>query len=173
MDWTSYITRTPLSPEMVQSIHSSDEAMYPAGLPLERLEAWSAVDAARDFSRTKGDAVGVHVFHIEKLVEEVQGDAVRGFARFAVDELVKAAQGDGYVVEGVSALTATEEGRRSFEKLGFAASGYKEVWVKSPSGDGPAVLVRSGPGTAGGIDDGKRSDMVVAEARMMVRNGAS
>lgn len=145
MDWTSYITRTPLSPEMVQSIHSSDEAMYPAGLPLERLEAWvaaapelsmalhagdtlvgvvvglplavpawrdlgvgtlreSAVDAARDFSRTKGDAVGVHVFHIEKLVEEVQGDAVRGFARFAVDGLVKAAQGEGYVVEGVSGM---------------------------------------------------------------------
>ncbi|KAM0277819.1 hypothetical protein ACHAQH_005523 [Verticillium albo-atrum] len=213
MDWTEYITRSPLSPEMLQSIYSSDQSMYPAALPFERLESWvtaapelsiafhagdtlvgvvvalplavpawrdlgagalreADVDAARDFSRTKGVAVGVHVFHIERLVEEVQGSAVKGFARFAVGEVVKAARGEGYDVEGVSALTATEEGRRSFEKLGFAASGYEEVWVKAQSGDGPAELVRSGPG-AGGIDDARRSEKVVAEARMMVKKWSS
>ncbi|KAM0326284.1 hypothetical protein ACHAQA_006882 [Verticillium albo-atrum] len=213
MEWTTYINRTPLSPEILRSIYTSDQSMYPAPLPFERLEAWVAaapelsisfhagdtlvgvvvalplavpawqalgagtlrevdVDAARDFSRTKGEAVGVHVFHVERLVEEVQGSSVKGFAQFAVGEVVKAAQGEGYIVEGVSALTATEEGRRSFEKLGFAASGYEEAWVKPPSGNGPAELVKGGSGAVG-IDEARRSGRLVTEARMMVRRGTS
>ncbi|KAI1841935.1 hypothetical protein JX266_011905 [Neoarthrinium moseri] len=70
-------------------------------------------------------SVGLHVFHVERY-----DDRVKGFAKSSLEHAVVAAQSKGWNILGCSALTATPEGRRSFEKLGFRATGYQEIWVE-------------------------------------------
>ncbi|KAH6648813.1 hypothetical protein BKA67DRAFT_661763 [Truncatella angustata] len=70
-------------------------------------------------------AVGLHVFHVERFSERLKGFAT-GSLKYAHD----AARTKQWDVLGCSALTATEEGTRSFQRLGFVATGYEEFWVE-------------------------------------------
>lgn len=48
MKWNEPVSHHAVEPAVLQSIHASDQEMYPAALPLERLQAW--VDAAPELS---------------------------------------------------------------------------------------------------------------------------
>ncbi|EXF80020.1 hypothetical protein CFIO01_00916 [Colletotrichum fioriniae PJ7] len=89
------------------------------------------VDAETMFPRDGDERseVGLHVFHVERFdVPETRGK-VRGFAETSMRAVITAAERKGWSIIGYSALTATPEGRRCFEKMGFEATGYKEFWV--------------------------------------------
>ncbi|KAF6806702.1 hypothetical protein CSOJ01_08686 [Colletotrichum sojae] len=95
----------------------------------------------------EGSTVGLHVFHVERFqVPEARG--VRGFADVSMRAVVDAAEEKGWKVVGHSALTATPEGRRCFEKMGFAPTGYEEFWVTSESSPAEVHLVTTSAGAA-------------------------
>ncbi|KAK0613594.1 hypothetical protein B0T14DRAFT_437876 [Immersiella caudata] len=79
------------------------------------------------------EEVGLHVFHIERFAES-GGVRKRGFAQFAVDEIVqRASLREGWKVVGLSALTATPAGKKTFHRLGFFPTGYVEVFIAKES----------------------------------------
>lgn len=43
----------------------------------------------------------------------------------------------------LAALTATEDGNRFFEKIGFVPTGYEEYWVESGSSSGVQLVTVS------------------------------
>ncbi|AEO71288.1 uncharacterized protein THITE_2092797 [Thermothielavioides terrestris NRRL 8126] len=90
--------------------------------------------------------VGLHVYHIERFgagqgpVEPgLAGVGAEGrrFSEVALEEVVRRARGrrPGWKVVGLSALTATTAGRRTFQRLGFTPTGYKELFVMKPGED--------------------------------------
>ncbi|KAK0704893.1 hypothetical protein B0H67DRAFT_674333 [Lasiosphaeris hirsuta] len=97
------------------------------------------VDAASMFPGPGAEEVGVHVFHVERFRGEGLPERVGGqgegaerprFAELGVDEIVtRAALVGGWRVVGLSALTATDAGRKSFERMGFTPTGYKEMFT--------------------------------------------
>ncbi|ETS85360.1 hypothetical protein PFICI_03385 [Pestalotiopsis fici W106-1] len=72
-----------------------------------------------------GCAVGLHVFHVERLSEHA-----KGFTRFSIGYADMVAKAIGWNVLGCSALTATKDGANTFEKLGFQPTGYEEFWIQ-------------------------------------------
>ncbi|KAK4133232.1 hypothetical protein BT67DRAFT_463174 [Trichocladium antarcticum] len=86
----------------------------------------------------KGEEVGLHVYHVEKFAV-VSGESGRrrglggggkGFAEFALGEVMRRVEaGTGWRVVGLSALTATAAGKRTFERMGFKPTGYRELFV--------------------------------------------
>ncbi|KAK1622254.1 hypothetical protein BDP81DRAFT_455466 [Colletotrichum phormii] len=89
------------------------------------------VDAGTMFPRDGDERseVGLHVFHVERFDVPAAQGKVRGFADVSMRAVVAAAERKGWSIIGYSALTATPEGRRCFEKMGFEATGYEEFWV--------------------------------------------
>ncbi|KAK4150619.1 hypothetical protein C8A00DRAFT_17896 [Chaetomidium leptoderma] len=82
------------------------------------------------------EEVGLHVYHIERFEAQTGsestggGIAKKGFAEFALDEVVRRMQSRlEWRVIGMSALTATSAGKRTFERLGFTPTGYRELFV--------------------------------------------
>ncbi|KAI8287567.1 hypothetical protein K4K60_012323 [Colletotrichum sp. SAR11_57] len=87
--------------------------------------------------------IGLHVFHIERTDEPQTTMKLPGFGRFAMNSVVEAAAEVGWKVIGQSALTATEDGKRFFEKIGFVPTGYEEYWVDSGSSSGVQLVTVS------------------------------
>ncbi|OHE92557.1 hypothetical protein CORC01_12136, partial [Colletotrichum orchidophilum] len=89
------------------------------------------VDAGTMFPRAGDERskVGLHVFHVERFNVPAARGKVRGFADISMRAVVAGAEKKGWSIIGYSALTATPEGRRCFEKMGFEATGYEEFWV--------------------------------------------
>lgn len=110
----------------------------------------------------EGCAVGLHVFHVERL----SGNA-KAFTKLSVAYADSVARTKGWHVLGYSALTATEDGARSFERLGFRPTGYEEFWIQR---DGEMSLVPLYP-NHGGPSPLTEQDMssVKGQARMTVR----
>ncbi|ROT37144.1 hypothetical protein SODALDRAFT_324795 [Sodiomyces alkalinus F11] len=130
----------------------------------------TSVIASRDLW-TPADSearLGVHVFHVEVYRDSVAGRQVRGFVRRAVDEIVETFKARGVVMEGLSALTATDQGRRCFLNLGFEPTGYEEVWVRR-SPDGPTELVVFRHGGDEQDQTRTRPGEVLGRAQMMVK----
>ncbi|KAM7183633.1 hypothetical protein V8F33_013463 [Rhypophila sp. PSN 637] len=250
----SLITR-PISDAQLRDVYTSDQEMYPAPLPFERLQSW--VHAAPDFSislyplkddtswaadnnvtpvgiiivlpllrphwekllvgKVKETAieagtmfpstidplddqghddggeeveVGLHVFHVEKFKSAAPsaskatsgGSERKGFAELAVDEALERArmtstkEGKKWRVCGLSALTATEAGKRSFVRMGYTPTGYKEMFVTTGEDDGEDKVTKmmyGYPGPANGPHEGSGvSDLghgvVVSEPSEMV-----
>ncbi|KAM7219826.1 hypothetical protein V8F06_004860 [Rhypophila decipiens] len=134
--------------------------------------------------------VGLHVFHVEKFKSARPsaskatsgGSERKGFAELAVEEALKrarmtsTAEGRKWKVCGLSALTATEAGKRSFVRMGYTPTGYKEMFVTTGQVDGGDEVTRmiyEYPGTANGPHEGSGvSDLghgaVVSEPSEMV-----
>ncbi|KAJ4252389.1 hypothetical protein NW762_010987 [Fusarium torreyae] len=175
MEWTKQVTLQFLTGGALRDIHASDQDIYPADLPLSRLQAWAAaapslsiefiaddqngpisvgvvvalpvrldiwndllsgvvketnLEASTDFgSPDLESSVGVHIFHIERHVSHIGQHPIKAFGKFAVDSVVQAAKKQGFTVVGTSALTATDDGERTFKRLGFIPTGYEEVWT--------------------------------------------
>lgn len=93
--------------------------------------------------------VGLHVFHIERFAAWDAEDALKrtgarpaavtvrcGFADVTLEEVrrrVEAANSEAgrrrWDILGFSALTATPAGRKTFARLGFVPTGYKEIFL--------------------------------------------
>ncbi|KAK0634545.1 hypothetical protein B0T17DRAFT_513603 [Bombardia bombarda] len=84
--------------------------------------------------------VGLHVFHIERFPVFKQQESLpsktrstRGFAEFAIEEIMRRVTtrdwGRRWKVLGLSALTATAAGKKTFERLGFTPTGYREIFT--------------------------------------------
>ncbi|KAL2132390.1 hypothetical protein VTI74DRAFT_3867 [Chaetomium olivicolor] len=94
------------------------------------------------------EEVGLHVYHIERFGREVKPGFTNGggesgkkrFAEIALEEVMRRAQArTGWKVVGMSALTATQAGKRTFERLHFTPTGYREQFVtKVAAGTGAA-----------------------------------
>ncbi|KAK3343686.1 hypothetical protein B0T25DRAFT_554941 [Lasiosphaeria hispida] len=188
------LQRGPIPSALLQTIYASDQAMYPAPLPYERLRSWVAacpdlsisfgesiagdhvvvgvmialplvrshwerllsgelreadVDAEAMFPDGREGAgvveVGVHVFHVERFEGPGVSRGGRGrwprFAGLAVDEVVsRAALVGRWRVVGLSALTATDAGRKSFKRMGFTPTGYKEIFTVPDQAFGTAAM---------------------------------
>ncbi|KAK1689619.1 hypothetical protein BDP55DRAFT_545856 [Colletotrichum godetiae] len=93
------------------------------------------VDAGTMFPRDDDERseVGLHVFHVERFGVPAARGKVRGFADVSMRAVIAAAEKKGWSIIGYSALTATPEGRRCFEKMGLEATGYEEFWVDNGS----------------------------------------
>ncbi|KAL2265315.1 hypothetical protein VTJ83DRAFT_6415 [Remersonia thermophila] len=113
------------------------------------------------------EEVGLHVYHVERFEdghEEVGGGrwAAGGgsegsqkrrprFSEVALAEVARRAkERPAWRIVGMSALTATAAGERTFRTLGFKPTGYREVLVAR---DIPAA-------SRAGADEGQRADMV-------------
>ncbi|KAF4959587.1 hypothetical protein FSARC_10673 [Fusarium sarcochroum] len=209
MDWTKLVTLKPLSEGTLRDIHASDQDIYPADLPFDRLQAWATaapdlsiefiaddssdqtgpvsvgvvvavpvkldiwndllsgvvketnLEASTDFGSPDLESsrvVGVHIFHIERHASYIGQQPVKAFGKFAVDSAVQTAKKQGFTVVGTSALTATDDGERTFKRLEFVPTGYEEVWT---AGEAP----RSGSREES-MDDGS----VFSRAIMMRRD---
>ncbi|KAK3943599.1 hypothetical protein QBC46DRAFT_307285 [Diplogelasinospora grovesii] len=82
--------------------------------------------------------VGLHVFHIERFNSDTLPSSWfggRGFAEYALQEVIAVATRKEWRIIGFSALTVTEAGRRSFGRLGFKPTGYQEVFTTAEGGD--------------------------------------
>ncbi|TEA19700.1 hypothetical protein C8034_v008997 [Colletotrichum sidae] len=111
--------------------------------------------------------VGLHVFHVERFdVPEARG-RVRGFGDISMQAVVDAALRKRWKVLGHSALTATPEGRRCFEKLGLSPTGYEEYWVSSASSD-EVQLVTVSVDNASEVDISQ--DRIKGHARMLAKH---
>ncbi|KAK0371093.1 hypothetical protein CLIM01_11553, partial [Colletotrichum limetticola] len=128
------------------------------------------VDAGTMFPRDGAEhpEVGLHVFHVERFdVPEARGK-VRGFAETSMQAVVAAAERKGWSIIGYSALTATPEGRRCFEKMGFEATGYEEFWVDD--GRKGVQLVTITADTAPEKREVREAATVRGQARMLVKH---
>ncbi|GKT40527.1 uncharacterized protein ColSpa_00708 [Colletotrichum spaethianum] len=94
---------------------------------------------ARDGNPRSG--VGLHVFHVERFDVPEAREKARGFADLSMRAVIAAAEGKGWNIIGHSALTATPEGRRCFEKMGFEPTGYEEFWMADGRGGVELVTV--------------------------------
>ncbi|KAL2257648.1 hypothetical protein VTK26DRAFT_9363 [Humicola hyalothermophila] len=104
---------------------------------------------AESKGRGEVEEIGLHVYHVERFDATVTptgnqaereraqsgwGSERKRFAEFALDEVMRRAAGKtGWKVVGLSALTATPAGKRTFERLGFVPTGYRELFVERPS----------------------------------------
>lgn len=74
-----------------------------------------------------------------------------------------------------AALTATPAGRRTFEKLGFLPTGYKELFVANDSQDGsgkqPLEMVCQFPGEQSPPDMDCSTRDIVSMSEMAVKHG--
>ncbi|KAK4033920.1 hypothetical protein C8A01DRAFT_49586 [Parachaetomium inaequale] len=128
------------------------------------------------------EEVGLHVYHIERFgtgLPFADGRAKR-FSEFALEEVMARAQARSeWRVVGMSALTATPAGKRTFERLGFAPTGYRELFVaKAPAQasrddidkqPGPLEMICLYPGDepeCGKVTDG---GVVISMSEMTVR----
>lgn len=156
-----------------------------------RLEKWHAllrgdlketnVEASSDFGDDTERTIGLHIFHIERNAPQILGQPVRAFGKFAVDAVVDVARHQGYDVIGTSgeykhtphrqqhpetysatALTATDDGRRTFERMGFRATGYEEVWTDGdvPRSGGDAKAAEPSKLHAGAGEGSGRAQMM-------------
>ncbi|KAK2770119.1 hypothetical protein CKAH01_04462 [Colletotrichum kahawae] len=91
----------------------------------------------------QGAEVGLHVFHIERTDEPQTEMRLPGFGKFAMNSAVEAAAEKEWKVIGQSALTATPDGKRFFEKIGFVPTGYEEYWIDSGSSPGVQLVTVS------------------------------
>ncbi|KAK4171135.1 hypothetical protein QBC36DRAFT_103539 [Triangularia setosa] len=74
--------------------------------------------------------VGLHVYHIERLAVEPPTAKQKRFSEIAMEEVTRrSAEKKGWKVVGLSALTATDGGKRTFQRLGFKNTGYRELFV--------------------------------------------
>ncbi|KAK3304180.1 uncharacterized protein B0T15DRAFT_535717 [Chaetomium strumarium] len=103
----------------------------------------------------QAEEVGLHVYHIERFDSGVTGVEKEGrkrgrrFAELALEEIERRMRLlSGWRVVGMSALTATPAGKRTFERLGFTPTGYRELFVvhraaeaRSTTGDVPQVEI--------------------------------
>ncbi|KAK3386576.1 hypothetical protein B0H63DRAFT_468019 [Podospora didyma] len=108
-----------------------------------------------DDDNEEEEEVGVHVFHIERLVVDSSGflpmsttssspgpgpelkhRKKKRFAEVALDEIIQRATrmktkmketNKRWRVVGLSALTATPAGKKSFHRMGFTSTGYREI----------------------------------------------
>ncbi|KAK3314599.1 hypothetical protein B0H66DRAFT_605545 [Apodospora peruviana] len=96
-----------------------------------------------DLEAAAGVEVGLHVFHIERFIDR---DAVmssdsppprKRFSEVAMEEvLVRVAERmRGWKICGMSALTATKAGKKTFARMGFTPTGYHEMFVPATDGD--------------------------------------
>ncbi|KAK4455103.1 hypothetical protein QBC34DRAFT_391576 [Podospora aff. communis PSN243] len=94
---------------------------------------------------TDPEDVGLHVFHIERFAGA--GSTKRGgFAELVVHEIVqRALLRKEWKLVGLSALTATPAGNKTFKRLGFSPTGYTETFIVEE---------------ADGVDDKERVRMV-------------
>ncbi|KAK3360957.1 hypothetical protein B0T24DRAFT_539853 [Lasiosphaeria ovina] len=113
------------------------ETMFPA-----RLGA-GVGDNSPHLVEEGGEEVGVHVFHIERFAALPEGGHVstaatgmgatkKRFAEFALDQVARRAAAIGrgarrWSIVGFSALTATPAGKKTFERVGFTSTGYREI----------------------------------------------
>ncbi|KAK1998026.1 hypothetical protein LX36DRAFT_656949 [Colletotrichum falcatum] len=111
--------------------------------------------------------VGLHVFHVERFDIPAAREGVRGFANLSMRAVAAAAEGKGWNVIGHSALTATPEGRRCFERMGFEPTGYEELWMAD--GRGGVELVAVSADTAPEQRTATDSAAVRGHARMVAR----
>ncbi|KXX74884.1 hypothetical protein MMYC01_202393 [Madurella mycetomatis] len=131
--------------------------------------------------------VGLHVYHIERdftaewesprAAPADPGCRKKGFAEFALEEVVRRAKGwPGWRIVGMSALTATPAGKRTFEKLGFTPTGYRELFITENAPGTNAVegkaqvemicLYPDDGGEAATIADGRK---VISKSEMTVK----
>ncbi|KAK4208287.1 hypothetical protein QBC37DRAFT_453378 [Rhypophila decipiens] len=88
--------------------------------------------------------VGLHVFHVEKFKSVTPSASKttsggsrserKGFAELAVEEALERAR--------ITTLTATEAGKRSFVRMGYTPTGYKEIFVTTGQVDGGDEVTR-------------------------------
>ncbi|KAK1754454.1 hypothetical protein QBC47DRAFT_414419 [Echria macrotheca] len=187
---TSSMSTYPIDEATLKAVYASDQEMYPAPLPYERLQAWvessgglsmcfkNPTDPAQGLigviitlpvketywrrllrgeikemeivpesmlaSLLQGNAtqkVGLHVSHVERFTESEPG--VRGgFAATALDEVLgRARLRTDWEVVGLSALTATPAGKKTFQRLGFEPTGYRETFIqRATEGDSAASM---------------------------------
>ncbi|KAK3396970.1 hypothetical protein B0T20DRAFT_356857 [Sordaria brevicollis] len=146
--------------------------------------------------------VGLHVFHIERFAAWDAEDALKktgarpaavtvrgcedgggktGFADLALEEVrrrVEAANAEAennwrrWDVLGFSALTATPAGKKTFARLGFVPTGYKEIFqlvdTRSPSTP-ENMTVATHYVYPGQTQIGELSSGVISESEMTVR----
>ncbi|KAL2016251.1 hypothetical protein VTK56DRAFT_4027 [Thermocarpiscus australiensis] len=109
-------------------------------------------DAGEDGSEAPPEEeIGLHIYHVERfpagevsrlfLMDGGTSTVTKRFSEYAVEALMRRAQARReWKVVGISALTATPAGRRAFKRMGFRATGYREVFVVKagarPSADG-------------------------------------
>ncbi|KAK4204768.1 hypothetical protein QBC40DRAFT_329202 [Triangularia verruculosa] len=80
--------------------------------------------------REEQQEVGLHVYHIERLAAEPPTSKQKRLSEIAVEEVTRrATEKKGWKVVGLSALTATDGGKRTFQRLGFKNTGYRELFV--------------------------------------------
>ncbi|KAK1978947.1 hypothetical protein LZ30DRAFT_598014 [Colletotrichum cereale] len=131
-------------------------------------ESMFARDGDKDADGGPHPEVGLHVFHVERFDVSAARGRVRGFAHLATQAVAAAAEGKGWKIIGHSALTATPEGRRCFERMGFEPTGYEEFWVAD--GGGGVELVAVSADTAPEERTGPESAAVRGHARMVARH---
>lgn len=80
-----------------------------------------------------------------------------------------------------AALTATSAGRTTFERLGFAPTGYRELFVEKGSGEGPAdakdkcqtEMICLYPGDKTEAGEAAGGNTIVSMSEMVVKYGTS
>ncbi|KAK4186059.1 hypothetical protein QBC35DRAFT_388165 [Podospora australis] len=102
--------------------------------------------------------VGLHVYHIERLAVEPPTPKQKRFSDIAMEEVTRRSEERGdWVVVGHSALTATDGGKRTFQRLGFKSTGYRELFVTTARRNSQATL-SSSDGLAGETQERERPE---------------
>ncbi|KAH8660006.1 hypothetical protein BX600DRAFT_513654 [Xylariales sp. PMI_506] len=110
--------------------------------------------------------VGLHVFHVERF-----SSRVKRFAEKSLQHALDTASDREWHLAGCSALTATAEGARSFQSLGFQPTGYQEIWVQSKQGGVELLSIKPGQ-SAEDACAGLDGSTIIGRASMMVRYSA-
>ncbi|KAH6620892.1 hypothetical protein B0J18DRAFT_430948 [Chaetomium sp. MPI-SDFR-AT-0129] len=127
------------------------------------------------------EEVGLHVYHIERFGAFHGSVKGQRFSEFALGEVAERARlKPGWNVIGISALTATQDGKRTFQRLGFSPTGYRELFVAKSPGQGPGVsgsdtqqlrMVCLSPGQGTHLNQAIDGGAIVAMSEMTVRYG--
>ncbi|GAB1313397.1 hypothetical protein MFIFM68171_03607 [Madurella fahalii] len=131
--------------------------------------------------------VGLHVYHVERgstegwepsrATPEGPGSRRKGFAEFALEEVVRRVKNSRWRIVGMSALTATPAGKRTFEKMGFISTGYRELFVAenkaradaSEKGNAQVEMICLNPGDDREIASAAAGRTVISMSEMAVK----
>ncbi|KAK4139420.1 uncharacterized protein C8A04DRAFT_15876 [Dichotomopilus funicola] len=129
--------------------------------------------------RVVEEEVGLHVYHIEKFGAFNESMKGQRFSEFALAEVAARARlKPGWNVIGISALTATQDGKRTFERLGFSPTGYRELFVAKYPGQSPREsgsdtqqlrMVCLSPGQGTHLDQAIDGGAIVTMSEMTLR----
>ncbi|KAG7285355.1 hypothetical protein NEMBOFW57_009980 [Staphylotrichum longicolle] len=167
-------TQIPTPPSVLQAVYASDQEMYPVALSYSRLCAW--VEACPDLSICFQN--GTAPTGEESAAAAAGVVIVLPLKRVYWEDLLVGRLKEPEIEPGEmfpAWACATPAGSRTFEKLGFLPTGYKELFVASVSQDGtgkqPLEMVCQFPGEQSSPERDFSTGGIVSMSEMAVKHG--